>query len=365
MKHLHTYIYILILLLLTLTKTHAQQTKTPIDVGMIVSLSGSMQQPGDQMIKGVNLALSETDTYPMNIIYEDDRSMENPQAVKAAQRLVNSKKVKVVLNWVNTTLPAIAPILERSKTPAVAIWDSNKGILKMGKYIFAIGISTEATAIKIADHIFTKAGKKKIALISLNDPWSEIVASSFKNRMKELGGEILIDDIVNPSDKDLMSILTRAKAKGADVIFAPLFFDSLHAVIRQTKELKFEAPVYTADAFFESELEVLKDLANGVYSAQLVVNNEKFLNEYKIKYGSNDSSVSIGVSALAYDAIKMLSEIFKKLESSNTPITNETIREELTRTRYQGVTGLSAPAEESTKVESIVVVKDGKFVEVN
>ena len=233
----------------------------------------------------------------------------------------------------------------------------------MGPYIFAIGISTEKVAQKIAEYMYSEKEKKRVALISLNDPWSEIISKSFKERYINLGGEIIAEDVVNPNEKDLRTIIIKAKNKSVDAIFSASYLESLYSTVKQAKELGYEGSIFTADGFYEEDIKHLGSYVEGVYSSQTIVKDESFLNKYKEKYGKVDTKISIGIAGLGYDAVKMLSEIFKKLESSNTPITNETIREELTRTRYQGVTGLSAPAEESTKVESIVVVKDGKFVE--
>lgn len=70
----------------------AQEKKKPIDVGIILDLSGSLVPVANKMRKGIDLALSENDTYPINIVYEDDKSMDNVQALKAFQRLANFKK---------------------------------------------------------------------------------------------------------------------------------------------------------------------------------------------------------------------------------------------------------------------------------
>ena len=341
----------------------AQEKKKPIDVGIILDLSGSLVPVANKMRKGIDLALSEDDTYPINIVYEDDKSMDNVQALKAFQRLANFKKTQVVLNWASITFPAIAPIANKSKIPVVSFWDSNLGLLKMGPYIFAIGISTEKAAQKIAEYMYSEKEKKRVALISLNDPWSEIISKSFKERYINLGGEIIAEDVVNPNEKDLRTIIIKAKNKSVDAIFSASYLESLYSTVKQAKELGYEGSIFTADGFYEEDIKHLGSYVEGVYSSQTIVKDESFLNKYKEKYGKVDTEISIGIAGLGYDAVKMLSEIFKKLETSKTPITNETIREELTRTRYQGVTGLSAPAEESTKVESIVVVKDGKFVE--
>lgn len=338
--------------------------KTPVPVGVILGLSGSMQEVAQQMRRGIDLALEENLPYPLELKYEDDRSMEHKEAAIGMQRLLRDGKVPLVLNWVNTTIPALAPIANSRKVPVIAFWDSNAALAKMGPYVFGVGISTELAGVRIADFVKNHDQIQNVALLSLHDPWSEVVAASFAERFRSLGGKIITEDVVDYTDKDLRAILVRTKAKGAEAIVAPVFFDSLYALVRQGKELGFAGKIYTGDSFFESDLATVGEVAEGVYSSQVIVRDEKFLKRYKEKYGNSSPQTAIGLAGLGYDAVKLASETISRVVSKGFPITGENIRSELLTIELPGVVGISVPGKESTKTEEITIVHNKTFVPV-
>lgn len=355
-----TLLTLLLILLSLKNLLYAEEPSQPVSVGFIVGLSGPLVGASDQMRRGVEIALAEPEMFPLTVVYEDDHGFDNKEAVKAFQRILSRRDVPLILNWGNSTMPAIAPFANRRRIPLIAVWDSNSGISALGPYMFAAGTSTELAAANIADLIVSKRDLKKLALLSVNDPWSELVRGAFKEKFNSLGGELVSDDVANPSDQDFRTLLLRAKEKGAQGVFAPIFFDSLHALIRQAKELGFADNIYTGNAFVESDVAQLGKLADGVYSSQAVIRDPRFIEKYRRRFG-DASKVGMGVAALSYDAIQIVSLAMKKVTESGKKISGETLQPVLASMRHEGITGTVELGGKSLKAEEVVIARDGKF----
>jgi len=335
-----------------------------VRVGVILGLTGSMAPVAEEMRRGIDLALSEPDTYPMELIYQDDKGMELKEAVGAAQRLVNEEKVVSFLTWVSSTLPAIAPIANRAKVPVLEFWDVNHGVLNLGPYVFCSGASTELAGEAIASFAVNTRNRRKIGAIVNNDPWSELIAELFIAKVQTLGAQIIQREQVDIGASDLRSILLKMKQKGIDSIYAPLCGSSLYAAIRQAQTVGFEGDIFSADCFLESDIRVIGAAAEGVYATEVLVEDPEFARRYEVKFNKKVSSTVLGYAGLAYDAVRILSTVFNSIADRGEAITSEKVREELSNLHFKGVSGVSRLSGSSEKQEGIVIVKDGQFIAV-
>ncbi len=338
----------------------------PLKVGAIIGLSGSMAQAGIEMKKGMEIALKDLGKpTPIQVIFEDDQSMDQKAAVSAISKLINIDKVKVVLTWVNTTIPSIAPIATRAQVPLIEFWDSNDGMFSLSPYVFCSGYSTERSGRRVAKFAVQSRKKRKLGLIVANDPYCELVANSFKEEIIKQGGEVVFAERIDPEERDVKALVLKLKRAGAEAVYAPLFMGSLYSSVRQLKELQFKGDIYTADGFIEGDIEVLGKFAEGVYSHQIVFDDKKFIEKYKNLFGTAPSNIGAGYATLGYDAIYIINQTLKNLKEKSLEPSSENIKTELETLRYEGLTGTSVLHGPSEKVESIVVVKDGKFEKVD
>jgi branched-chain amino acid transport system substrate-binding protein len=332
-----------------------------VKVGVILGLSGAMAPAAQEMRRGLELALSEPDTWPMQLIYEDDQGMEQKFAVTALTKLLTADKVTVVLNWVNTTMPSLAPLSTRYRVPIIEFWDHNQGMLKLGPYVFCSGTSTELSGERSSRFMLETHRIRKAALIFLQDPWSELIGGVFKRAYSAGGGQVVYEARIDPDEHDLKAILLRAKRAGAEGIFAPIFLGSLYALVRQGRELGFGGKIFTGDGFLESDIKLLGEAAEGVYSSQTIIADEGFGRRYAARYGGVPGVVGLGYAGLAYDAIKILSKVFGEISAGGGKIDPESVRAALAPLRFAGVSGMAVLSGKAEKVEDMVVIKNGRF----
>lgn len=95
---------ILALILIFQQNLHFDATGDALKIGAILPLTGDLAYVGQEMQRGMGLALQEADNPNIKIIYEDDLTFDIKSSVNAANKLVNLDKVDVVFqlrSWYN------------------------------------------------------------------------------------------------------------------------------------------------------------------------------------------------------------------------------------------------------------------------
>jgi ABC-type branched-subunit amino acid transport system substrate-binding protein len=355
----------LIIIIISFFTTFSYAEDERIKVGAIIGLSGSMSPAGLEMKKGIELALKDLGKgSPIDVIFEDDHSMEQKVAVSAITKLINIDKVKVILTWVYTTLPTIAPIATRAKIPLIEFWDSNEGIFNFSPYVFCSGVSTEKNGALGARFAVNNRKNKKLGIFVLNDPWSELISVAFKKEARNLGAEIVLEEMVDIQEKDFRTLVLKLKKSGAEGVFLPLCMSSLYSSISQLKELGFKGDIYTGDCMVEGDVKVLGVSGENTYSIQMTFDDPVFRDKYKELYGVYPSNIGGAYAALGYDAVFIVNQALKDLKIKGLELNSENIKSELENMRYEGLTGLSVLHGSSEKVSDIVIIKQGKFEKV-
>jgi ABC-type branched-subunit amino acid transport system substrate-binding protein len=96
------------------------------------------------MRRGIELAVSESPSDAIQVLFEDDATANRVQAVNAAKKLVSIDKVDLVLNAYASSVSAIYPTLQEAGVPCIVIWDSNRALPALGKHIVGFGDSNLA-----------------------------------------------------------------------------------------------------------------------------------------------------------------------------------------------------------------------------
>ena len=359
--HLLCFVPCFIMLLLSSIMLSAEEAKAPLKVGVILGLSGPFTAPAMEMRRGIELASAEEAGYPVSLVFEDDQGMEQKPALTALTKLAEVDKVAAVLNWVNTTMLTLAPAANKYRLPLIEFWDHNHGMLNLGSYIFCSGTSTEQSSERSAEFAFRRRAVERVAVVTLNDPWSRVVSNSFIARFKALGGRVVYEAEIQYSDLDLRSIIMRAKSKGAQAFAISLFGASAHAFIRQARELNFSSDIYTADGFLESDARELGRIAEGVYSMQILVDDASFRRKFTARFPGSPSGVALGYAALAYDGLMIVRTAAAAIAARGEPVDREHLRKEFSGMRYAGVSGAAVLSGNAEKVERAVVVRNGAF----
>ena len=224
----------------------SQEEKTTstdkVKVGAILPLTGELGLLGTQMQRGMELALADNQDVGIELVYEDDQSFDNRQAVTAVNKLINVDKVSLVLNSVVNTIKAIGPVLNQSQVPGVVFWDNNKELFAQGEYVFGMGFSTEQAGQDMADFAYNKLGARHVAVITILDEWSEMISREFIDKFTALGGKIDSQDKVQIEQADFRTQISRVKRADSDAIYFPLLPQTIS---QNSQALCFAATLHT------------------------------------------------------------------------------------------------------------------------
>lgn len=337
----------------------------PIKIGFAGPLTGDLANIGVNVKAAVEIAVEEVNEAggingrPIEVVYEDDQCT-GAGGANVANKLINVDKVPVILG--STCSPAmlsLAPIAEQNKVVTLGYCATAPKITEAGDYIFRDVPSDLFQANYAAKYAYNTLGKKKAAIVYLNNDWGVGLKDAFTASFSSLGGEVISAEAYEPTSTDLRSQLTKVKASTADLLYFPGFTDGTIAGIKQARTLKLTQAILGADAWDDNKVwDSLGSQGDGAMYTRVKTNpNDSFRVKMKEKIG-NDSIVYC--SNFAYDGIKIFAQAMSEVGTDSTKI-----KDALYQMTYTG--GVSSPTikfdknGDPTEAEyTIQIIRNGK-----
>ena len=203
---------------------------------------------------------------------------------------------------------------------------------------------------EVANWAFKTLNVKTAATIHDGSPYAEKLVRVFQDNFKKLGGQIVSDEAISPTDTDMRPVLTKIATAKPEIIFAPCFVGATSYLIRQKKEIPGleKARMIGTDASlgaqlleaagkdvigFEIASTALEPEAQGPKYKALREKYKKMFGEYPIQ----------GFHGNGYDAMMIAADAIKKVaktEGNNTVIPIKAFRDAVFATKnMDGVTG--------------------------
>ncbi len=171
----------------------------------------------------------------------------------------------------------------------------------------------------MAEFAINELGITKAAAIHDGDPYTEGLASVFRDSFIELGGEIVAFEAISAEADDVIAPLTTVAAAGPpELIYYPVFISLGSLITKQAQEVPgLEGVVLAAADGVQSPsfLEAAGDAAEGMYASgpDLGFGNpiyDDFLAAYQEKYGTEPTAP---FHAHAFDATNMVLDAIEKV----------------------------------------------------
>jgi len=226
-----------------------------INVGAVIPLTGKYAALGGQVIGGYELAVADINAeggvdiggtkVPIELTILDDES----DATKTVQQLetLNSDGVVAYLGGAGSDLHAAASgIAEKNKIPYLGIAFALQSVHEQGyQYLFSPFPKSSDQARTTFDLLDSFDPKPtKVAIVQETTDWGEELTGYWQAEADARGGyEVTVYEYA-PGTTDYSSIVLDMKDNGDEVLLAlPIPPDGL-ALIKQCKELDFNASVY-------------------------------------------------------------------------------------------------------------------------
>lgn len=327
--------------------TGAASTGGTIKIGHYASLTGTEATFGKESDEGAKLAMKEINAAggvlgrQIEIETQDDQSDSTITQTVATKFASDDKIVAVLGEVASTRSRAAAPIFQRAGIPMVSPSSTNEKVTQEGDYIFRVCFIDNFQGGVMAQYATEDLKAKNIVIMrEQTSDYSVGLSDVFTQEFEKRGGKITADLSFKGTDTDYRSQL--AKAKDADAIFVPAYYNTVGTIARQARGLGIKAPLLGCDGWDSPTLVEGAGgpgkALEGSYFSNHYSKDDKaprvqdFVKAYTAEYGKPPS----GLAALGYDAMKIVALAIKTAGSAD----RDKIKDALAQTKdFPGVTG--------------------------
>ena len=358
-----------LLLALVVFQSLTAAAQEPINLGVLLPMTGSVAAFGQMEWLGIQTAHKMTDKVlgrKVKLVLEDSKS-DQTEAADAVERLIREHKVSGIIGG-TTSAEALAggSIAEKYGIPMISPSATNLLVTRDKKYVFraCFDDSFQSQAAARQARIAMGAGTAAVIVDIAQADYSVGLGNLFLKAFREMGGKVLLTAYIQTGDRDFRSQLSEVQAANPDIIYAPNYYTEDALLAKQIRELGIKAPILMADGAQVPEL--IRDggkAVEGVYltshfSLEAVNTNlgQRFVAKFKKKY-ERDAD---GFGALGADAYFILTGAIGRAKSTE----GSKIRTALTEMKnYQGVTGAIKIEEDGKTIKRLVInrVQNGRF----
>ncbi len=334
--------------------------KPQLKIGVLLSLSGGLEQWCSYMRQGVELAASEHEGEGVTVIVEDDHSVEKRATLGAARRLLDIESVDALYTWTPSSVAILTPLAKKHRVPLIA-GAYNEQIAQAGDYVFGAVVNNLLTPREIA-RFFKARGAGRVGLVLAADDWSTSFEQPFRAEAGSLGLNVVYSATVSPSETETRAVITNLKQRHVDAVLAPLYGNALLSFIRRHREMKAEALINVGDGMFESDITALGGAAEGVTAMQLWVESPALSEKVRKRFGETYDPLQLGLVASGYDVMVHLIQAAAELRKEGLPVNGENLNRLLKSFASSGYLGqhmLGAAPPGSG--EQITVVEGGRY----
>lgn len=359
------------------TDDAAENGEQTIKIGLSGPLTGDNAQYGQGVKNGIELAVNEINAaggingVKLAFKMEDDEA--DAEKAKNAYNTLKDWGMQISLGTV-TSGACIAFQGEAALdnmfvlTPSATAVDAIKG-----DNAFRVCFADPQQGSVSADYIAEHKLATKIAVIYQTNDYSSGIYNKFKEEAAAKGLEIVTAQSFTADTKnDFSAQLQAIKSSGAELLFAPIYYNEFSLILNQAKQMGLNIPYFGCDGL--DGILTMKgfdaSMANGVMLLTPFAKNAtdehtvNFVKNYSAKY---DESTMNQFAADAYDAVYIIKQAAEKAGIKPNMTVSETcdaLKAAMTQIEYTGVTakGMTWGADgEPTKPPIVVKIENGAY----
>ena len=199
-----------------------------IKIEIIDQFSGPFAENGQQVKEGIEAFIAQHGTSiggrEVELIYRDVGGTNAAVAKRLAEELIVSDGVSLLGGlWLSSEGYAVAPVLNKTKTPLVDFMAASPGILRQSPYIIRTSQSLWQPVFPEAEFAIRKGYKRAYIAVADFAPGYD-VEEAFKTRFTALGGTIVGDDKIPLNTVDFSPFAERIADAKPD--FVDIFMSS-------------------------------------------------------------------------------------------------------------------------------------------
>lgn len=224
------------------------QARSPYVLGTLFPMSGPVAELGSVFMNGVVLALDHIKSDGLlarDIVLKARDSQATPQggAVGMSQ-LVNVDNAPYVLLGVTGVSKAAAPIGARKQVIMANGGGVSPDLAQLSPYFWNL-IPLADQEIPPAVQWLGQQGKKRVALIYVDDPLGAAVLRQLKASLPAVGGELVGAYSVPPAMEQFSAIAAQVRNSGAEAVYFASYGSQQLQIIKQLRDAGLKQQLLT------------------------------------------------------------------------------------------------------------------------
>lgn len=298
-------------------QSNTGDSETVFKIGVIAPLTGDGAVYGLPVQRVIQEATEDLNAQwasegkRLEVVYEDGKC-NGKDGLAAAQKLANIDGVRVIIGGMcsGETLGA-APFTEQQRILIFSPLSSSPDVTGAGDYVFRNYPSDTAQADRMAAFLSAQ-GYTRVAIISENTDYAQALRERYLMLLPEGGMQIVADEIINPSARDVRSEVAKVQAANPDVVIVlPQTIPVAGIIAKQLFESQLEADFAGNDVVgVDQTLNEYPTELEGFYAPVAVFEMEESPEFLQLK---NDTDCELGYyCATTYDSVFLMAELLER-----------------------------------------------------
>jgi len=294
---------------------------SPYVIGVAAPITGDQAEYGEYFRSGATLAVKLVNDkggingITVELLIEDSKS-DPREAVLIAQRFISNPAVVGVVGDFNSSASmAAAQIYSPAGLVQISPTASHPAFTSIGPYIFRAGTTQEHEAAFLAHWSVKDLGRKRIAVLYINNDWGAVTQEIYVRTAREDGAQIVALEQFIPGDRDFTASITKIKNENPDFFFIGAQWAEAALIATQAQRLGLNVDLMGAGTLSTDTLIQNAGMAvEGLRAnAQFFVGDTRppsayFETEYRKLYPNVRPH---GHAALTFDSVNLLIEVIK------------------------------------------------------
>ena len=342
--------------------------KDTIKIGFHAPQTGFAASDGKSATIGAELAVEQINAAGgvlgknLELVVYDDQA-KPAQSIPIANKLIGQNKVVVGISgsYSGATRSA-AGVFQESKIPYISAYAIHPDITRAGNYVFRTSFLGEVQGRAGAKLIGKILGKKKVAMITLQNDFGKSLAAGFRQNADKFGLTVINEYEYSIKDRQFGPIVAKVKADNPEAIYASGYFFTAGPLVSQLRAAGVTVPIIGQEGYDSQKfIEIAGDAAEGVIITtsldrdSAVPETKNFIEAFEKKAGFKSDMVA----ASAHTAVMVAADAIKRAGGTDPEI----IRAAMADIELKVSTGTIKfnPLGEVLKAVQIQVVKDGNW----
>lgn len=344
-------------------------------IGNITPMTGAQAAYGIAITNSIQMAIDEINAAggilgaTVELSSKDDQGTP-AEAVSGFNALLSEDVTAIIGACLSGCTSAITSLADDEGVVLVTPSSTADSITTEDDYVFRSCFKDSFQGEMVAAYAAEQGWTKAAVLYATGDTYSSGLRDSFVKAAEQYHIEVVCEQSTSDTAAvDFSSQLATIASSGADVLFAPYYYDAVGPkIIPQAREAGFTGAIMGCDGFDGTQDYTTGDLS--AYENVFFTNHyspedpsetvQHYVSAYSEKYGSESMNA---LGALAYDAMYMIKQAIETAGS----IDHDAIRAAMSGMHYVGVTGDMTLDESGTPKKSVAVMtfaeSDGKLVQ--